>query len=65
MPQRRFFLLGAAALLPAPLFAQGVVPGIVQPTNVVDALAAAGNYDNFIEMLSRAGLVETLRGAGP
>lgn len=66
MPQRRLFLLGAAAaLLPAPLFAQGVVPGLVQPTNVVDALAAAGNYDNFIEMISRAGLVETLRGAGP
>jgi uncharacterized surface protein with fasciclin (FAS1) repeats len=67
MPQRRTFLLGAtAALLPAPLFAQAVMQqGMVQPTNVVDALAAAGNYDNFIEMLSRAGAVDTLRGAGP
>ncbi len=67
MTQRRSFLLGAsAALLPAPLLAQAVVQqGVVQPTNVVDALAAAGNYDNFIEMLSRAGLVDTLRSAGP
>lgn len=67
MPQRRAFLLGAsAALLPAPLLAQAMMQqGVVQPTNVVDALAAAGNYDNFIEMISRAGLVETLRGAGP
>lgn len=67
MTQRRIFLLGAtAALLPAPLFAQAVIQqGVVQPTNVVDALAAAGNYDNFIEMISRAGLVDTLRNAGP
>lgn len=67
MPQRRSFLLGAsAALLPAPLLAQAVVQqGLVQPTNVVDAPAAAGNCDNFIEMLSRAGHVDTLRSAGP
>ncbi len=67
MPQRRSFLLGAsAALLPAPLLAQAVVQqGLVQPTNVVDALAAAGNCDNFLEVLSRAGHVDTLRSAGP
>ncbi|UPY34953.1 fasciclin domain-containing protein [Sediminicoccus sp. KRV36] len=66
MPQRRQFLLGAcAALLPLPLLAQTAAQTQVQTTNVVDALAAAGNYDNFIEMVSRAGAVDTLRGAGP
>lgn len=66
MPQRRTFLLGACAtLLPLPLWAQSSAPRLIQNTNVVDALAAAGNYDNFIELVSRAGAVDTLRGAGP
>lgn len=64
MPQRRHLLLGAcAALLPMPLLAQ-TSPVAVQ-TNVIDALAAAGNYDDFIEFARRAGSVELLRGAGP
>lgn len=73
MTQRRQFLLGAcAALLPLPLLAQtasidpkSVVPSPVQPTNVIDALAAAGQYDTFIELVSRSGGVDQLRGAGP
>lgn len=66
MPQRRQFLMGACAtLLPLPLLAQTTMPSLVQTTNVVDALAAAGNYDNFIELVGRAGAVDTLRGAGP
>ena len=67
MTLRRQFLLGAcAAALPLPLLAQTAgAPVQVQQTNVIDALAAAGNYDNFIELVSRAGGVETLRGAGP
>lgn len=64
MTLRRHFLLGAcAAALPLPALAQ--VASVVQQTNVIDALAAAGNYDNFIELISRAGVVDTLRGAGP
>lgn len=63
MTLRRQFLIGASAtLLSSPLLAQTV---IVQQTNVVDALAAAGNYDSFLELVSRAGAVDTLRGAGP
>lgn len=38
---------------------------VVQQTNVIDALAAAGNYDSFIELVGRAGAVDILRGAGP
>ena len=65
MTHRRQFLLGAtAALLPLPLLAQ-VRPSIVQTTNVADALAAAGGYDTFIELISRAGSIDILRGAGP
>ena len=62
MTQRRQFILGACAtLLPLPLLAQTTVP----QTNVIDALAGAGKYDNFIELARQAGAVETLRGAGP
>eukprot|EP01031_Cornospumella_fuschlensis_P009502 gene9502-11662_t len=66
MTQRRTFMLGAcASLLPLPLLAQTSAPTVIQTTNVVDALAAAGNYDDFLELVSRAGAVDTLRGAGP
>ena len=66
MSLRRQFLVGACAtLLPLPLLAQVSSPPIIQQTNVIDALAAAGNYDSFIEFARRAGAVETLRGAGP
>jgi uncharacterized surface protein with fasciclin (FAS1) repeats len=34
-------------------------------TNVIDALAEAGNFDAFIEYVSRSGQVDYLRGAGP
>lgn len=63
MPQRRTFLLGACASL-LPLAAQGVVQRQSQNTNVADTLAAAGNYHKFIQLVARAGLVDTLRGAG-
>jgi len=64
MTLRRNFLLGACAVaLPLPALAQ--VASLVQQRNVIDTLAAAGNYNNFIEIVSRAGLVETLKGAGP
>lgn len=66
MPQRRQFLLGACAtLLASPALAQLSPPNPRQMTNVVDALAAAGGYDNFLELVSRAGAVDALRGAGP
>lgn len=66
MTQRRIFLLGAcASLLPLPLLAQTAGPSLVQATNVVDALAAGGKYDNFLELVSRGGAVDLLRGAGP
>lgn len=71
MLQRRPFLLGAcAAMMPVPLLApspraQAPRQSIIQPTNVIDALAATGNYDSFIEFARRAGSVELLRGAGP
>lgn len=66
MPQRRQFLFGAcASLLSMPALAQMAAPAVVQQTNVIDALAAAGNYDSFIEFARRAGSVEVLRSAGP
>jgi uncharacterized surface protein with fasciclin (FAS1) repeats len=34
-------------------------------TNVVDAMARAGGFDRFIELIQRAGLTDILRGAGP
>ena len=72
--QSRRALLGAAATLFAvPAFAQTATSNMpvvsgqsqAQMTNVVDALAAAGNFDAFLEYVSRAGMVEQLRGAGP
>lgn len=72
--QSRRALLGAAAsLLAVPAIAQTatsnmpVVSGQSQQqmTNVIDALAAAGNFDAFLEYASRAGAVDYLRGAGP
>jgi len=71
MTLRRHFLMGATfALLPFPLLAQSNAPVVigqttVPQTNVIDALAAAGNYDDFIELARRSGAVETLRGPGP
>ena len=74
MIQSRRALLGAAATLFAvPALAQTatsnmpVMSGQTQArmTNVIDALAAAGNFDAFLEYVSRAGMVEQLRGAGP
>ena len=34
-------------------------------TNVIDSLAAAGNFDAFLEYARRSGAIELLRGAGP
>lgn len=71
MTLRRQFLVGATiALLPLPLLAQSNAPvaagqTTIQQTNVIDALAAAGNYDDFIELARRSGAVETLRQTGP
>ncbi len=33
--------------------------------NVADTLAALGDFDRFLELVQRAGLTDTLRGAGP
>ncbi len=74
MTSRRHILLGAAAAaaLPLPLLAQTtlnapVVTGgsVIQQTNVIDSLAAAGGFDSFIELARQSGAVEVLRGAGP
>jgi len=71
MTLRRQFLMGATvALLPMPLLAQSNAPVVagqttIRQTNVIDALAAAGNYDEFIELARRSGAVETLRQTGP
>ncbi len=74
MHQFRRALLGAAAgLLAAPALAQTATSNMpvisgqtqVRQTNVVDSLAAAGNFDAFLEYVSRSGQVEFLRGAGP
>lgn len=54
------------ALAQVPSNAPAVGSQSVAPqTNVIDALAGAGNFDAFIEMVRRAGMVETLRNAGP
>jgi uncharacterized surface protein with fasciclin (FAS1) repeats len=73
MTSRRHILIGAiAASLPLPLRAQTtmnaplVTGGSVVPqTNVIDALAAAGGFNSFLEYAGLAGAVTTLRGAGP
>ena len=51
-------------------FAQANAPVVgsqstMPQTNVVDALAAAGGYNAFLTLVSRAGAVDYLRGAGP
>ncbi|MBY0337466.1 MAG: fasciclin domain-containing protein [Acetobacteraceae bacterium] len=73
MLDRRLFLLTAsAAAMPLVARAQMTAPqATVTPslqlanTNVVDAMAQAGNFDSFIELIQRAGLTDRLRGAGP
>ncbi|MBB3899864.1 fasciclin domain-containing protein [Roseococcus suduntuyensis] len=48
---------------PAPLSTPSVQGG--QVTNVVDTLASAGGFNQFLGLLQRAGVIEQLRGAGP
>lgn len=60
---RRHILL--ATLAPLPALAQGFTQSQIEATNVIDALAAARDFDSFIEFARRAGAVELLRGAGP
>lgn len=48
---------------PAPLSTPSVQGG--QVTNVVDTLAAAGGFNQFLGLLQRAGVTQQLRGAGP
>ena len=60
---RRHILL--ATLAAPPVLAQGFIQTQIEARNVIDALAAARNYDSFIEFARRAGSVEILRGAGP
>jgi uncharacterized surface protein with fasciclin (FAS1) repeats len=60
---RRAFVLGAAALGAG---ASAARQGLAQTQrNVADALAADGRFTQFLELLSRAGMIEPLRGAGP
>src|SRR3712207_1532558 len=71
MHRRGLFALGAGAAL-APAFAAlaqtaitGTQPGVTNPRNLADTLAADARFSRFVDLLSRAGLVDNLRGAGP
>ncbi|WP_207536961.1 fasciclin domain-containing protein [Sabulicella rubraurantiaca] len=69
---RRALLGAGAALLATPALAQNAsnMPVIgsqsrASSLNVIDTLAAAGNFNRFITLARLAGRVEDLRGAGP
>ena len=57
MIRRTFIALTAAATLAMPAFAQD--------KDIVDTAVAAGNFTTLAAALEAAGLVETLKGAGP
>ncbi len=57
MIRRTFIALTAAATFALPAFAQD--------KDIVDTAVAAGNFTTLAAALTAAGLVETLKGAGP
>ncbi len=42
-----------------------VIDGVVMPKDIVDMAVAAGSFKTLVQALKAAGLVETLKGAGP
>jgi len=59
MLRRTFIALTAATALSAPAFADG------HGKDIVDTAAAAGDFSTLVAAVEAAGLVETLKGAGP
>lgn len=61
--RRALLLAGGGAGL-----ALALMPGAARPQvmrNVIDTLAADGRFNRLVELFSRAGMVDRLRGAGP
>ena len=61
MIRRTFLALTTAALFAAPLAA----PAYAADKDIVDTAVGAGNFTTLVAALTAAGLVETLKGAGP
>lgn len=59
MFRRTFIALTAAAALTAPAHAGG------HSMDIVDTAVGAGNFNTLVAAVEAAGLVETLKGAGP
>jgi uncharacterized surface protein with fasciclin (FAS1) repeats len=59
---KTLFSLTAAALFAAVTFA---APAQAQTKDIVDTAVGAGNFKTLAKLLTDAGLVETLKGAGP
>jgi uncharacterized surface protein with fasciclin (FAS1) repeats len=59
MTTRRFVLAAAVLSLASAL------PAAAQPRDIVDTAVAAGSFKTLATALQAAGLVETLKGAGP
>lgn len=59
MLRRTFIALTAATALSAPAFADG------HGKDIVDTAVAAGSFTTLVAAVEAAGLVETLKGAGP
>lgn len=59
MLRRTFIALTAATTLGAPAFADG------HGKDIVDTAVAAGSFTTLVAAVEAAGLVETLKGAGP
>ena len=61
MIRRTFLALTTAVLFAAPLAA----PAYAADKDIVDTAIGAGNFTTLVAALTAAGLVETLKGAGP
>jgi len=61
MIRRTFLALTATVLFAAPLAAPAYAAG----KDIVDTAVGAGNFTTLVAALTAAGLVETLKGAGP
>jgi uncharacterized surface protein with fasciclin (FAS1) repeats len=63
MNTRRAFISTAIA---SAMFASfGATPGFAAPSDIVDTAVAAGNFKTLVTAIQAAGLVDTLKGAGP